>query len=166
LRPVLLCFRHEHRERGAAFPATRGFALLAEAVDVLDGSEFNLELARTLTEQGAALRRAGRRRDALEPLRRGLDLATRCGALALATRAQAELVTAGARPRRGLIRGANALTASESRVARMAAGGMTNREIAQALFVTIRTVTTHLGHTYQKLSISQREQLAEQLGVE
>lgn len=52
-----------------------------------------------------------------------------------------------------------ALTANELRVARMAADGRTNREIAQALFVTIRTVSTHLSHVYQKLDVSSPEQL-------
>jgi DNA-binding CsgD family transcriptional regulator len=143
-----------------------GLDRLAEAVAVLDQSAAKLELARTLTEYGSALRRAGHRREARDPLRRGLDLATRCGALVVAARARAELITAGARPRRERIRGADALTASESRVARMAASGMTNREIAQALFVTIRTVTTHLGHVYHKLQIDGREQLAHALAAE
>jgi DNA-binding NarL/FixJ family response regulator len=60
--------------------------------------------------------------------------------------------------------GADALTASERRVARMAAEGMTNREIAQALFVTMRTVEVHLTHAYQKLGISSREKLPAALG--
>jgi DNA-binding CsgD family transcriptional regulator len=55
--------------------------------------------------------------------------------------------------------GIGALTPSERRVAEMAAGGMTNREIAQALFVTLRTVEIHLTHAYQKLEINSREQL-------
>ena len=143
-----------------------GLALLAEAVSVLDGSGIELELGRTLTDYGAALRRAGHRRAAVEPLRRGLDLAAQCGALRLEARGREELIAAGARPRRFRIRGADALTASELRVARMAAGGMTNREIAQALFVTIRTVTTHLGHVYQKLEISGREQLSQALDAD
>jgi DNA-binding CsgD family transcriptional regulator len=140
-----------------------GVDRFAEAVAVLDQSGIDLELARALTDYGAALRRAGQRRDAREPLRRALDLATRCGAPMLAVRAREELIAAGARPRRGRVRGADALTASELRIARMAANGMTNREIAQALFITIRTVTTHLGHVYQKLEISGREQLAHAL---
>jgi ATP/maltotriose-dependent transcriptional regulator MalT len=147
------------RTTGLIEGGDRGLDQLAASVRVLDGSGFNLELARSLSEQGAALRRRGRRRDALEPLRRGLDLASRCGALVLAKRAREELIACGARPRRERIGGVDALTASELRVARMAAEGMTNREIAQALFVTIRTVTTHLGHVYQKLDVSSREQL-------
>ena len=127
---------------------------------------YELELARSLTEQGAALRRMGHTRDAVQPLRRALDLASRCGALVLAQRAREELVVAGARPRRERIRGVDSLTASELRVARMAETGMTNRQIAEALFVTIRTVTTHLGHVYQKLDVSGREQLADAIAAD
>ena len=143
----------------------RGRELLKEAVAGLDGSGADLELARALIEHGAALRRAGRRRDAQDTLRNGLDLAAQCGSLVLAARARDDLVAAGARPRRERRHGVDALTASELRVARMASGGMTYREIAQALFVTVRTVTTHLGHVYQKLDISGREQLAHELAT-
>ncbi|MGO9955658.1 MAG: helix-turn-helix transcriptional regulator [Solirubrobacteraceae bacterium] len=141
-----------------------GLEFLAEAVAVLDGAGFDLKLARTLTEQGAALRRAGRRRDALEQLRRGLDLAARCGALALSGRAREELLAAGARPRRERSWGPDALTASELRVARMAGRGMTNPQIAQALFITRKTVAVHLTRIYQKLDIQSRDQLARTLG--
>ena len=141
-----------------------GLQQLAEAAELLDGSGFDLEFAQTLTERGAALRRAGRRRDAQQVLRRGLDVATRCGALALAQQAREELRLAGARPRRERIRGIDALTASERRVASMAAGGMTNREIAQALFITLRTVETHLTTIYRKLDIAGRERMSEALG--
>jgi DNA-binding CsgD family transcriptional regulator len=137
---------------------------LAEAVSLLDGTVNTLELARTLTEQGAALRRSGRRGDALAPLRRGLDLAARCGALGLTRRAREELVAAGARPRRQRLWGTDALTASELRVARMAAQGMSNPQIAQALFITRKTVTVHLTRIYQKLDITSRAQLADSLG--
>jgi DNA-binding CsgD family transcriptional regulator len=139
---------------------SRGIEQLAQSVAVLDGSGINLELARTLTEHGAALRRAGYRRDARQPLRRGLDLAARCGGLALATRAREELVAADGRPRRERLVGAGALTASELRVAHLAAQGLTNRQIAQALFVSMKTVSTHLGHVYSKLDVRDRARLA------
>jgi ATP/maltotriose-dependent transcriptional regulator MalT len=93
------------------------------------------------------------------PLHVGLDLAHRCGAERLAQRAAAELRAAGARPRRAVLTGLEALTASERRVAELATGGMSNPEIAQALFVTLNTVETHLRYVYQKLSISTRGQL-------
>jgi DNA-binding CsgD family transcriptional regulator len=93
-------------------------------------------------------------------LREGLDLAHRCGAERLADRAEDELRTLGFRPRRRAIFGPDALTPSESRVARQAARGMSNREIAQSLFVTIKTVETQLSSAYQKLEILGREELA------
>jgi DNA-binding CsgD family transcriptional regulator len=73
-------------------------------------------------------------------------------------------VTAGARPRRERLSGVDALTASERRVAQIAAAGMTNREIAQALFVTTKTVALHLTHVYEKLDITGRAQLPSALG--
>jgi DNA-binding CsgD family transcriptional regulator len=136
-----------------------GIELLREAVAVLERSPAELEHARALTDLGASLRRDGQRSDAREPLRAGLDLAGRCGATALAERAHDELVASGARPRRLVLTGVDALTASERRVAEMASEGLTNREIAQALFVTEKTVEGHLGHAYRKLSISSRSEL-------
>jgi DNA-binding CsgD family transcriptional regulator len=138
----------------------RGLALLAEAVEVLSNSPAKLEHAKARTELGAALRRAGHRIQAREHLRRAVELATLCGAAPLATRAQTELLATGARPRRTALSGAESLTPSERRVAEMAAQGPTNREIAQALFVTQRTVEVHLTSIYRKLEISSRSQLA------
>jgi DNA-binding CsgD family transcriptional regulator len=115
---------------------------------------------RALCDLGAALRRRGRREAAREPLRLALDLADRGGALRLAARARAELHDAGARPRRAALSGRGALTPSEHRVAALAAEGHSNRQIAQRLFVTQRTVETHLTHAFQKLDIRSREELA------
>ena len=137
----------------------RGLGWLEEATDLLRSSPALLERARAFVEYGAALRRAGRRDAARTPLREGLDLATGCGAHPLAERARAELRAAGARPRRDALRGRDALTASELRVARMAAEGMTNRQIAEALFVTLKTIETHLSHAYGKLDVSSRRDL-------
>jgi len=139
---------------------------LREAVEVLEPSEARLELARALVDLGAALRRTKRRADCQEPLRRGLDLAHRCGASPLAERARAELLATGARPRRAALSGIESLTASERRVAELAGSGMTNREIAQALFVTARTVEGHLTHVFRKLDIDSRTQLGERLAAE
>ena len=121
-----------------------GLERLTEAVDVLAGSEARLEHAWALFELGSAVRRAGRRADAREPLRAALDLADRCGATNLADRTREELHAAGARPRRERLSGVEALTPQERRVAQMAAGGMTNRAIAQSLFLTTRTIEMHL----------------------
>ena len=137
-----------------------GTDLLAEAVAVLRPSPAPLELARALVDLGAAERRSGSRAKARETLREGLDLAYRQGGLRLAERARRELVIAGGKPRRDAIRGRDALTPSELRVAELAASGQTNRQIAQALFVTQRTVENHLTSTYAKLGIESRSDLA------
>ena len=133
---------------------------LRTAVAQLEGSELALEHARTLVDLGAALRRLGHRSDARGPLAAGLDQAARCGATALAQRARTELQATGARPRRLLVTGRDALTPSERRIATLAAEGRSNRDIAQTLFVTIKTVETHLGRTYRKLDITGRAQLS------
>ncbi|HEU5279794.1 MAG TPA: AAA family ATPase [Gaiellaceae bacterium] len=147
------------RVAGLVEGGTRGLALLEEAVEVLEGSPANLEQAKARTELGAALRRANRRSQAREQLRRALELATICGADPLAERAQTELLATGARPRRIPLSGLESLTPSERRVAEMAAGGLTNREIAQALFVVPKTVEVHLSSAYRKLGIGSRAQL-------
>ena len=131
---------------------------------MLERSPARLEQARALTDLGAALRRANRRSEARGPLHEALALARRCGAHALAERASTELRAAGGRssqPERG---GVQQLTASERRVAELAADGHSNPEIAQALFVTRKTVETHLGHVYRKLAISGRAELPRALG--
>jgi ATP/maltotriose-dependent transcriptional regulator MalT len=140
-----------------------GLAMLHDAVAALARSPARLEHARAVTDLGAALRRAGQRAAARDTLAEGLDLASRCGGDAIASRAREELHLAGARPRRDRRTGLTALTASELRVARMARDGMTNREIAQALFVTLRAVQLHLTHVYRKLGITSREALGSAL---
>ena len=151
------------RAAGLAAGGSEGIACLEEAVAVLRASPAKLELAHALIDLGSALRRAGRKTAAQGPLREGLDLAARCGASPLAQRAREELVTAGARPRRDALRGRDSLTASELRVARLAAEGMTNRQIAEALFITLKTVETHLSHAYGKLEIASRRELPQAL---
>jgi DNA-binding NarL/FixJ family response regulator len=136
-----------------------GIALLREAVEVLAGSQARLEHARALVDLGAALRRANQRTEARDLLRDGVDLAQKAGALGLAKLANEEIAATGARPRKVVDTGLDALTASERRVAQLAADGMSNKEVAQTLFVTIKTVETHLSNTYRKLEISSRAQL-------
>ena len=148
------------RALGVVAGGDAGIAALRKAVEVLDGSPALLERARALIDLGGLLRRAGSRAEALERLREGLDLAHRCAAGALAEQARSEMTMAGARPRRDAARGRDALTGSELRVALMAADGMTNRAIAEGLFVSLRTVETHLTHVYRKLSIDSRDELA------
>ena len=142
----------------------QGLATLQEAVAILEDSPAELERAQAQVELGAALRRSGRRADARSPLREGLDRADRAGASSLAARAREELASAGARPRRARLSGPDALTPTERRVASLAASGMTNREIAQVLVVTVKAVQWHLGNTYPKLGVSGREELPEALG--
>ncbi len=141
------------RHRGAIAGGEEGAADLREAADLLERTSAPLQRAHALVDLGAALRRANRRKDAREPLAEGLDLAHRCGAAALEARARVELEATGARPRSAVLTGVESLTPSELRVARLAAGGRTNREIAQGLFVTAKTVETHLRHVYQKLDV-------------
>src|SRR5262245_3110048 len=128
------------RVAGLVEGGERGLARLAEAVELLRDSPAKLEHGKACTELGAALRRAGRRAQAREHLRRAVELATICGAMPLASRAETELLATGARPRRVALSGVESLTPSERRVAELAAQGPTNREIAQALYVTQRTV--------------------------
>ena len=134
-----------------------GAALLAQ-------SPARAEHALALVELGAALRRANRRTEAREPLREALDLAVRCGAEALGERVRAELTAAGGRPRRVLLSGPESLTPSELRVAQLAADGLSNPEIAAALYVTRKTVEKHLAAVYPKLGIGSRQELATALG--
>jgi DNA-binding CsgD family transcriptional regulator len=134
--------------------------LLGEATEVLAGSPARLEYAKALCELGAAGRRAGRRREVREPLLAALDLARRCTAAPLSGRIRSELSAIGTRPRRDYLGGVEALTPGELRIARMAAEGRTNKDIAQALFVTLRTVETHLTHVYRKLDIDSRSALS------
>lgn len=140
--------------------ATLRLDLLTESVAVLETSPARLQLARSLVDLGEALRVARRRTDAREPLHRGLDLATECGSAVLRTRAAEALSALGDRPRRPMFAGPQALTGSERRVADLAATGRANREIAQELFVSPKTVENHLGRIYTKLGISGRRELA------
>jgi len=151
------------RVAGLVAGSDEGLTLLEEAVSVHRRSPAILERAHSLTEYGAALRRAGRRSAAREPLAEALDLAARCGARRLAARAREELRTTGARPRREWRTGVEALTPSELRVARLAAEGRTNREIAQVLYVTPKTVEGYLARVYTKLDISGRDALRQGL---
>jgi DNA-binding CsgD family transcriptional regulator len=142
-----------------------GVEQLRESVESLAGSPSRLERARSIVALGGALRRAGSRAEARGILEEGLALATDCSATALIEEANAELETLGARPRSMMLTGVESLTASERRVAGMAARGMTNPQIAQALFVTRATVESHLHRSYQKLDITSRTQLVEALGL-
>ncbi|MDX6691772.1 MAG: hypothetical protein QOG15_3229 [Solirubrobacteraceae bacterium] len=138
--------------------------MLEQAVKIASESEARLEHCRALLELGATLRRGGRRSDAGRALGEALELARECGARALEERALEELDVAGARVRRAALRGADALSPSERRVVALAIEGLTNRQIAEALFVTRKAVEWHLGNAYRKLDVRSRRELPEALG--
>jgi DNA-binding CsgD family transcriptional regulator len=140
-----------------------GIELLEEACALLEQAPARLEHAKALAALGAALRRERKPTEAREPLRRALELADVCGAQPLADAVRAEIYATGARPRTTALRGVLALTASERRVADLAAEGQTNRAIAQALYVTPKTVEVHLSSAYRKLGIGSRRELASAL---
>jgi DNA-binding CsgD family transcriptional regulator len=151
---------------GIATPGARGLVHLRAACALGANGPARLETIRALVELGAALRRANQRAAAREPLQRAADLARQGGARVLFERARTELAASGARPRRELLlSGAGSLTPSERRIADLAAGGQSNREIAQTLFVTPKTVEYHLRNVYRKLGIESRQHLARALEV-
>jgi DNA-binding CsgD family transcriptional regulator len=152
--------------QGVVEGGERGIGLLREAASTLRRSPARLELARALTDLGAALRRANQRAEAREPLREALDMARRDGAVAIARRAHEELEATGEKLRPLLTSGVESLTPSERRVAGMAAEGKSNRAIAQELFLTVKTIEAHLSNAYRKLDIGSRSELPDALGVE
>jgi DNA-binding CsgD family transcriptional regulator len=154
------------RVLGLAEQGPKGMRNLRAAVRLGADAPPRLETMRALVDLGAALRRENRRTDARGPLERAADMARRGGAVALSERARIELAAAGARPRReALLSGPASLTPSERRIAELAATGQSNREIAQALFVTPKTVEYHLRNAYRKLDIQTRGELAGVLSV-
>ena len=149
--------------RGVVDPGSERLRFIEDGVAVLEHTQATLELARATIEFGIALRRARRRRESRDQLVRGADLAHRCGAEVLAELARAQLVSAGARPRRAAFSGVASLTVSELRVARLAAAGMTNRAIALELIVSAKTVSGQLAAAYRKLDVHDRAALAIEL---
>ena len=139
---------------------------LQAALAAISQSGARLEHARVLLDVGATIRASGQRAAAREPLLEALTLASRCGALTLERRARAELAAIGVRPGASDRDGADSLTPSERRVVELAAAGGTNREIAQSLFVTEKTVETHLGRAFRKLNVSSRRQLRDVLATD
>ena len=143
-----------------------GLILLSEAATVLAPSSARFLYGQALTDLGAGLRRANHRAAARGPLRLAVDLANRCGSTRLAQRAAEEQRAAGGRARRTFVTGVEALTPSERRVARMAAEGLTNREIAEQLYLTVKTVEMHVGNALGKLGISSRREFATLLAAD
>jgi DNA-binding CsgD family transcriptional regulator len=153
------------RIMGMCLGGEEGVESLRQAAELGMASPPRLETIRALIELGSALRRSNERAAARGPLQRAADMAREGGAIALYEKARVELSASGARPRRGaLLSGPESLTPSERRIAELACSGHSNREIAQTLFVTPKTVEYHLRNTYRKLGIQTRRELAEALG--
>ncbi|HEX4304879.1 MAG TPA: AAA family ATPase [Solirubrobacterales bacterium] len=146
-------------------PRSERIAARRGAVTALRASPARLERAHALFELGSELLDQGRRAEARPQLLEALQLAHECGAAPLAEQALDRARAAGARPRRPASTGRDALTPAELRVARMAAKGHPNREIAQALFITTRTVKAHLTSSYRKLGITTRKDLSRTLAA-
>jgi len=135
-------------------------ATLTDAISVLESAPNRLELAKALLHLGEALRVARQRSEARDVLVRSADLAHDCGSADVRLEAVNALEALGDRPRRFVTVGSDSLTASERRVADLAVGGRSNRDIAQELFVSPKTVENHLGRIYTKLGITGRRELA------
>ena len=134
--------------------------MMERGVRVLETSPSRLWLARALLTLGIGYRRARRLRDARAPLGRALDMSEQMGATHVAQRALLELRATGARPRRRARSGLQSLTPRQREVATLAARGLTTRQISAELFLTAKTVETHLTHVFRKLRISSRAELA------
>jgi DNA-binding CsgD family transcriptional regulator len=155
--------------RAAAYAEARAdldaaIALLDEAQSVIAGSEAQLEQCRVSLHLGVVLRRGRRRADAGRALGDALELARECEARLVEERVLAELEVAGTRMQRAARRGADALSPSERRVVGLAIDGLSNRQIAEALFVTRKAVEWHLGNAYRKLDVRSRGELAGAVG--
>lgn len=142
----------------------KSIGLLQRAIAETERGDARLERARGRVELGAALRRDGLSRESREHLRAGMEEAREIGASALVRQASDELEASGAKRPAMRLKGEDSLTPSQRRVAVLAASGLSNRQIAAELFVTLRTVETHLTMAYRKLSITSRADLAEAMG--
>ena len=150
---------------GAHADLARPLVQLEEAVALASDSEARLEHGRAQLELGTMLRRIGRRSDAGRALGEALEIARVCGARLLEERALDELEVAGTRVQRAALRGVDALSPSERRVVALAIEGLSNRQIAEALFVTRKAVEWHLGNAYRKLDVRSRRELPAALGT-
>jgi DNA-binding CsgD family transcriptional regulator len=154
--------RARHARCVAERDAPRRAVLAADALARFEGPAVLVRAALQI-ELGSALVRLGRRVEARGPLRAALATAAAAGAEPLSERARRELVASGARPRREAIDGPQALTPRQREVCDLAVAGKTNRAIAHALFLSVKTVETHLARAYRTLGVSDRSSLAAML---
>lgn len=149
------------RVLGTATGGRRGLHLAEEAVDTLRDApaDAGMELVEALLAHGRQLLAAGERARARDRLREAADLAERKGGLRLLALTEQALREGGARVPAAARTGSGALTASERRIAELAAAGRTNTEIADLLHLARRTVETHLTSSYRKLGIRRRAEL-------
>ena len=137
--------------------------LYREAIDRLGRTKLQPELARAHLLYGEWLRRENRRTNAREQLRTAHDMLAAIGMEAFAERARHELLATGETVRQSAAEPATTLTAQEAHIARLAADGHTNPEIAAQLFLSVRTVEWHLRKIFTKLGIGSRRELREAL---
>ncbi|MBO3742249.1 ATP-binding protein [Actinoplanes flavus] len=151
------------RRRARFLPAREALALHAEAAEVCAVTARLPVLARVKAGHGAALRRCSRLVEARAELSSALDLADRMGLTRLREQVTQELRLAGGRVRRARTTGAEALTAMQRKAAELAAQGLSNRQIADELYLTVKTVESHLNAAFRKLAIAGRDALRDAL---
>ncbi|MER7970879.1 LuxR C-terminal-related transcriptional regulator, partial [Streptomyces sp. NPDC096080] len=148
---------------GAATPGPAGTERLRGAVTLLESSPARAHHARALLLLGRAVLADGEVREARDHLREAVGLARRSGCVALARQAREDLVAAGGRMREITASPLDMLTGTERTVAGLVASGAGNREVAESLFVTVRTIELHLTSVYRKLGVNRRADLTEAL---
>jgi DNA-binding CsgD family transcriptional regulator len=134
--------------------------LYLEAISRLGRTPLRPELARAYLVYGEWLRRQRRHCDARAQLASAYDIFYSIGAAAFAERARIELRASGGQAREHAIETRDPLTAQEAVIARLAADGASNSQIAAQLFISPATVAYHLRKVFTKLGISSRSQLA------
>jgi DNA-binding CsgD family transcriptional regulator len=154
----------EARVRALLSEGEAAESLYRQSIADLAGTRLRLELARTHLLYGEWLRRERRRLDGRKHLRNAFEAFTSMGAEAFARRAERELLATGERARKRTVDTLDQLTPQETQIARLAASGHTNREIAARLFISASTVEYHLRKAFRKLGVKSRTQLHDRLG--